>query len=184
MGAVYEFRFQRGLASRWSLTNPVLGAGEPGVELDTGLFKMGDGHTAWNDLDYFFTEPLITSLIQSELSTANVPFYVPFGRNGDLITFTGPRLYFPQNCELMDAIFSVTTPPEGSSAIFEVLKNGSPTYSSDPTIAASDYTSSAGVLAGPTTFAARTDYLQVQCTQIGSTTPGANLSVVLKMAPA
>jgi len=183
MSNVYEFRFQRGIAARWTEVNPILGAGEPGVELDTGLFKIGDGHSAWNDLEYYFTEPFISNLIQSELAQSNVPFYVPFGRNGDLITFTGPRLYFPEDCELVDAIFSVTTPPSGSSATFEILKNGSPTFSSDPTISASEYASSAGVLAGATTFIARTDYLQVQCTQIGSTTPGANLSVVLKMIP-
>jgi len=184
MSSVYEFRFQRGTAARWAEINPILGSGEPGVELDTGKLKIGDSHTAWNDLDYFLTEPLIESLIQSDLSQYNPPIYVPFGRNGDLITFTGPRVYFPQDSELIDAIFSVTTPPSGSSATFEVLKNGIPIFSSGPTIAASEYLSSVGTLGGDTIFGSRDDYLQVQCTQIGSVTPGANLSVVLKMIPA
>ena len=184
MTAVYEFRFQRGTAARWADNNPTLGAGEPGVELDTGYLKIGDGNTPWNDLDYFITDTDITNLIQSELAASNVPFYVPFGRSGDLITFVGPRMYFPETTDLADAIFSLTTPPSGSPAIFEILKNGVPTFSVPPTIDEASYLSSVGVLAGVTTFNARTDYLQVQCTQIGSTTPGANLSVVLKTIPA
>ena len=107
--------------------------------------------------------------------------YVPFGRSGDLETFTGPRLYFPDTVELVSATFSVTTAPTGSSAIFEVLKNGSGTFSSDPTISASGFLASAGTLAGTTTFTAVTDYLQISCSQIGSTIPGSDLAVILKL---
>lgn len=110
-----------------------------------------------------------------------LPFYVPFGRTGTLATFTGPRVYFPDDVELLAATFQLTTAPTGSSAIFEVLKNGSGTFSSDPTISASDNLASAGTLAGSTTFTARTDYLQISCSQIGSTVAGADLSVVLKL---
>lgn len=68
MAPKYEFRFQRGTADRWVELNPVLGSGEPGVETDTGLFKIGDGNTAWNDLPYYLTEPYITGLIEVELA--------------------------------------------------------------------------------------------------------------------
>jgi hypothetical protein len=112
---------------------------------------------------------------------ANAPIYVPFGRGGDLATFTGPRLYFPDNVTLKAATFTLTTAPTGSSANFDILKNGSAVYSSVPSVAASDFLASAGTLSGVTTFTGRTDYLQVQCTQVGSTIPGANLSVVLKL---
>ena len=43
---------KRGLASRWTSTNPILLAGEIGVETDTNKLKVGNGTTAWNDLDY------------------------------------------------------------------------------------------------------------------------------------
>lgn len=46
------FQFKRGLAERWTLLNPILNPGEPGFELDTDKFKIGDGETAWNDLPY------------------------------------------------------------------------------------------------------------------------------------
>lgn len=109
------------------------------------------------------------------------PIYVPAGRTGTLAVFTGPRIYFPDDVELMAATFQLTTAPTGSSAIFEVLKNGSGTYSSDPTISASGFLASTGTLAGATTFTARTDYLQLSCSQVGSTIAGADLTVLLKM---
>lgn len=39
-------------AAQWEVKNPVLLAGELGVENDTGLFKIGDGTTAYSDLKY------------------------------------------------------------------------------------------------------------------------------------
>jgi len=44
---------RRGSASQWASANTVLDASEIGYESDTGLFKIGDGSTAWNDLVYF-----------------------------------------------------------------------------------------------------------------------------------
>jgi len=38
--------------SQWSALNPVLMAGEPGVEKETDNLKIGDGLTAWNKLPY------------------------------------------------------------------------------------------------------------------------------------
>lgn len=60
----YEFRFQRGVSYRWTQSNPVLGSGEPGVEVDTGRFKMGDGQTPWNALEYFVTEAGIVAIVE------------------------------------------------------------------------------------------------------------------------
>ena len=47
------FQFKRGLASAWERNNPILAAGEPGWTLDTHILKIGDGVTAWNDLEIF-----------------------------------------------------------------------------------------------------------------------------------
>jgi hypothetical protein len=38
--------------SDWATLNPVLAAGEEGYEIDTRKRKVGDGVTAWNDLEY------------------------------------------------------------------------------------------------------------------------------------
>lgn len=47
------FQFKRGLSENWTAKNPILSAGEPGFESDTYKLKIGDGSTAWNDLEYF-----------------------------------------------------------------------------------------------------------------------------------
>jgi hypothetical protein len=57
--------FRRGLAAGWTATNPVLAAGEPGFETDTGKLKIGDGATAWVGLAYVGAGTGITSLASS-----------------------------------------------------------------------------------------------------------------------
>lgn len=52
--------------SNWSTNNPVLLAGEIGVESDTNLFKFGDGSKQWNDLPYAgANEEQINDLIEA-----------------------------------------------------------------------------------------------------------------------
>jgi len=46
-------------AANWVTENPTLFSGEMGVEIDTGLFKFGNGTDAWNDLEYASTKPVI-----------------------------------------------------------------------------------------------------------------------------
>ena len=40
------------LAATWASRNPILAKGEIGAEIDTGLLKLGDGSTAFNNLTY------------------------------------------------------------------------------------------------------------------------------------
>lgn len=48
-----RIRLKRANSIRWSELNPILAAGEPGYETDTGRMKIGDEVTPWNQLDYF-----------------------------------------------------------------------------------------------------------------------------------
>ena len=50
MAVVIQFRHDT--TAEWTAENPILAEGELGTELDTNLFKIGDGATAWNDLPY------------------------------------------------------------------------------------------------------------------------------------
>jgi hypothetical protein len=48
-----RIQVKRGTAARWVSNNPVLAAGEIGLETDTGQFKFGDGSSAFSALPYF-----------------------------------------------------------------------------------------------------------------------------------
>lgn len=50
--ALVRIQVRRDPAATWASTNPVLAAGEPGLETDTGKIKYGDGVRAWNSLPY------------------------------------------------------------------------------------------------------------------------------------
>jgi hypothetical protein len=43
---------RRDTAANWTSNNPTLAAGELGFESDSGLFKLGNGSTAWTSLNY------------------------------------------------------------------------------------------------------------------------------------
>lgn len=81
-----RFKFRRGTAAEWTTANPVLLAGEPGLETDTGKIKYGDGTTAWNSLAYFTATPVIpdgsiTLAKLADVATGTV-FYRKTGGSG------------------------------------------------------------------------------------------------------
>lgn len=47
-----QIQLRNDTAANWTSANPILAAGELGVESDTDQFKIGDGTTAWNSLAY------------------------------------------------------------------------------------------------------------------------------------
>lgn len=49
-------KLRRGTAAEWTSSNPILAAGEMGIETDTRKFKFGDGVAAWNTLAYASAE--------------------------------------------------------------------------------------------------------------------------------
>ena len=52
MAATTLIKLRRDTRLNWSQTNPVLEAGEIGIELDYNKFKIGTGLMNWNDLPY------------------------------------------------------------------------------------------------------------------------------------
>ena len=52
MPAQTVIKLRRGTAAEWTSANPVLSAGEMGIETDTQRSKFGDGTTAWASLPY------------------------------------------------------------------------------------------------------------------------------------
>jgi len=45
-------KLRRDTAANWTSINPVLSAGEPGLETDTLKIKYGDGTHTWSNLSY------------------------------------------------------------------------------------------------------------------------------------
>lgn len=67
---VVKFKFRRGVAAEWTTDNPILYSGEPGLETDTGKFKIGDGVRSWNSLPYFLDANDTSDLIQTLIEAA------------------------------------------------------------------------------------------------------------------
>jgi len=67
---VTKIQIRRGTATQWTYSNPVLGQGEFGYEVDTYKLKIGDGSTAWSGLPYI---PLDWSTLP------NKPAYIAAG---------------------------------------------------------------------------------------------------------
>lgn len=51
-----RFQLRRDTASNWTVANPTLALGEPGVETDTLKLKVGNGSSAWNSLAYSISQ--------------------------------------------------------------------------------------------------------------------------------
>ena len=47
-----RIKLRRDTADNWGTINPVLALGEPGYDTTNNKLKIGDGVTAWQDLDY------------------------------------------------------------------------------------------------------------------------------------
>jgi hypothetical protein len=75
--------FKVNTRSQWAAQNPVLMAGEPGLESQTGNLKIGDGRTAWNTLPYFSSPSNWGSFwdTTSQTATANTPTSILLRKN-------------------------------------------------------------------------------------------------------
>lgn len=75
--------FKINTRNAWTAQNPVLLAGEPGVESDTENLKIGDGRTAWSGLPYFGNPGYWGSFwdTTSQTATANTPTPILMRKN-------------------------------------------------------------------------------------------------------
>ena len=64
-------QLRRNTAALAAVSNPVLAAGEPGYETDTGLLKIGDGSTEWTSLRYYRPPPLDVVGIEWDKSSSS-----------------------------------------------------------------------------------------------------------------
>ena len=66
----FTFQLRRGTAEQWASKNPVLRAGEPGVETDTSQFKIGDGTSTWAELPYYLSQDAMQIYISEAVANA------------------------------------------------------------------------------------------------------------------
>lgn len=61
---IVQMQFRRGTSAEWIAANPVLAPGEPGYDTTVDSFKIGDGVTHWDALQYqTFSEGTLTNLV-------------------------------------------------------------------------------------------------------------------------
>ena len=63
-----QIQLRRDTAANWASANPTLASGEPAFETDTGKFKIGDGVTAYNSLDYIGEGDLPSNMVTTDTS--------------------------------------------------------------------------------------------------------------------
>lgn len=110
------------------------------------------------------------------------PRLLPLTRLGLLDVETGrARIRLPFAATIVSVAASIDTAPTGSAVIVDVNKNGTTIFTTQanrPQVAAGANASADAV--PDVTALAVGDYLTVDIDQVGSTTPGANLTVVVQ----
>ena len=68
-----RIQFRRDTGANWTSINPVLSAGELGLETDTGKFKIGNGTNTWTTLGYGTLNGTLTSLSLDAIADPSAP---------------------------------------------------------------------------------------------------------------
>ena len=93
---------------------------------------------------------------------------------GTLTLMTGTARWYPtQNIQLISVQSHVNTPPVGANILISIKKNGVVIISGVSIIPSTNSSS----IVSDSTLATIGDYLTVDITQIGSSTPGSDLTV-------
>lgn len=103
-----KIRFRRGSAASWAAANPVLEQGEPGLEVDTGVFKIGDGSTPWASLPGAATAGAITPAEHDLAAWTYDPIDINAGKAGVAGTLYLAALY-PQGGPVSQIRWGINT---------------------------------------------------------------------------
>lgn len=68
MSSIARIQLRRDTAANWTAQNPVLLAGEMGIETDTRKYKVGNGSTAWSSLSYYIEGVLVRGQASKQTS--------------------------------------------------------------------------------------------------------------------
>ena len=120
-----QIQFRRDTAAAWTAANPVLAAGELGLETDTTLYKIGNGSTAWNSLAYgtiagvpannSITLAMMTDRAVGSAELDNLTLNAQTGTTYTLVLADAHKLVTQNNVSAI-----TTTIPPNSSVAFEI----------------------------------------------------------------
>ena len=88
-----RIQLKHGLAANWTKNNPVLLAGEMGIETDTLKMKVGDGTTNWSDLGYLGADAndILAIINENRDSCTTVPVAKGQSDTEALATISNPK---------------------------------------------------------------------------------------------
>ena len=110
-------QLRAGPAALWALRNSVLAQREPGLESDTGLMKIGDGLTAWNDLPYWHggeVDPASFAALQNEVVEARGNRTTLDKRISMISRYSSPIVGRPLSGDVVDNNITSAGPTTGS----------------------------------------------------------------------
>jgi hypothetical protein len=110
-----QIQLRNDTAANWTSENPTLAVGEVGVENDTNQFKIGDGVTAWNALEYAVAEPNTLGIIGDQ--TEYNPTYKVTGFGAYTINVPAGA-YFVRAQAAADFIVGGQTIAQNASAMY------------------------------------------------------------------
>lgn len=131
-------QIKRGTAAQWTDANPILAEGEPGVETDTGLLKVGTGLDNWAALPYAGADPQALAAKQ-DVSEKDQPGGYP-GLDGSGLVAVGqiPPGLLVDGVNRVGDTFQFTSGGtnvgDPVSLIVEVLDGGSPSTTAESSI--------------------------------------------------
>ena len=124
---------RRDTSANWVSNNPVLLAGEIGVETDSGGIKVGDGSATWVNLDYIVAPRVVASATISVAAGGVATDTIELFRGAVLYSVEVDkacwlRLYNNASNATADAGRNRTTDPDpASGVIFEIITTGADT---------------------------------------------------------
>ena len=114
--AIYQIQIRRGTAAAWTSANPVLAAGEFGLETDTRRIKIGTGSDVWTQLLYVDTGPP-QSIVSGGIPNLSGPQQLQITTGSVVATPDGRRWVYSG------------AGPKTSEASYLLIGNLSPTWS-------------------------------------------------------
>jgi hypothetical protein len=117
MPAQTVIKLRRGTASQWTTANPVLSAGEIGLETDTLRTKYGNGTLAWADLNYSVADASGLASVEWD-SVLNKPLTFPPSAHthliADITDYVDPTIYIDGGAA--NTVFAAYTDIDGGNS--------------------------------------------------------------------